>query len=214
MPETLTFSSRNEHMLPPQFNGDDVRFSDAFAEYFIGRYTRLGDTVFDPFAGFGTALYAAERLGRKPLGVELLPERAEYIKANLRDPGGVILGDSLALGDIDLPGIDFSLTSPPYMRRSGHPQYPFAGYAVTGQGYDDYLRDIAGVYRQIKRRLKPGAYAVIEAVNYLDGNAPTMLADNIADAVGGVLALERKIEIRWIGETGYERSFALVFSNR
>ncbi len=41
------------------------------------RYTRPGDWVLDPFAGSGTTLIEARRLGRNALGVELQPSVAE-----------------------------------------------------------------------------------------------------------------------------------------
>ena len=41
------------------------------------RYTRPGDWVLDPFAGSGTTLIEARRLGRNALGVELQPGVAE-----------------------------------------------------------------------------------------------------------------------------------------
>lgn len=43
----------------------------------ISAGSRVGDTVLDPFAGSGTTLEVAERLGRKSIGIELNPK---YIK--------------------------------------------------------------------------------------------------------------------------------------
>lgn len=39
----------------------------------LRRYTRRGDWVLDPFAGWGTTLIEAQRLGRNSLGLELQP---------------------------------------------------------------------------------------------------------------------------------------------
>ncbi len=46
-----------------------VRFSDSV----ISRYTEVGDTVIDPFAGRGTSLFSAATHGRHALGVEINP---------------------------------------------------------------------------------------------------------------------------------------------
>jgi site-specific DNA-methyltransferase (adenine-specific) len=43
----------------------------ALAQYFIGLHSLPGDTVLDPFAGYGTTLIAALELGRKAVGIEL-----------------------------------------------------------------------------------------------------------------------------------------------
>lgn len=45
--------------------------------------SREGDTVFDPFAGSGTALEVAQRLGRKAVGVELNPDYMQLIRKRL-----------------------------------------------------------------------------------------------------------------------------------
>ena len=95
-------------------------------------------------------------------------------------------GSSLRLDKIDLPEIDFVLTSPPYMPKTNHPQYPFAGYQITGQTYEDYLRDIAEIFSQIKKRLKPGAYVVIEASNLVINDEFSPLAWDIANSVSNV----------------------------
>lgn len=45
--------------------------------------SRVGDTVFDPFAGTGTTLVAARQLKRRSLGVEIDPDNAARIRERL-----------------------------------------------------------------------------------------------------------------------------------
>jgi DNA modification methylase len=219
MKTILKFDTHNALVLPPMFQHNDVRFSDSFAEFFIEQFSKPGDVVFDPFAGFGTALYAAERLGRRAFGVEFLPERVAFIKENMREPDSIVCGSSLALADLELPEIDFIVTSPPYMQKTNHPEYPFAGYKITGQGYEDYLRDVANIFKQLKKKMKPGAHAVIEVGNLSIDGAFTPLAWDIARSIGAVLTLKQEIVVEWQSETspaygfGYDHSYALVFQN-
>jgi len=55
----------------------------------IGRYSMPGETIYDPFAGLGTVLYCAVRLGRRGLGVELNPDYfrdgVTYVEAAARE---------------------------------------------------------------------------------------------------------------------------------
>ena len=219
MKTILRFYTKNALCLPPKLQNDDVRFSDSFAEYFIGRYSNFGDIVFDPFAGYGTTLYAAEKLGRRAFGIEYLPERVEFIKANLMNPECVHCGSALKLDEIKMPEVGFVLTSPPYMQKTNHPEYPFAGYEITGQGYGDYLSDMTKIFIHIKGMLKSGGYAVVEASNLLIDGTFTPLAWDITRAIGSVLCFRREIIIDWQSDStpaygfGYDHSYALIFQN-
>ncbi len=46
--------------------------------------SKVGDTVFDPFAGTGTTLVVAHQLQRNSLGIEIDPKNAECIKGRLK----------------------------------------------------------------------------------------------------------------------------------
>lgn len=59
-------------------------FPMGFADEVIGRYSCAGDWVLDPFAGRGTAIYSACRLGRRAIGCEINPLGWVYTKTKLR----------------------------------------------------------------------------------------------------------------------------------
>ena len=47
---------------------------------FVQLFTQSGDTILDPFAGAGTTLLVADRLGRNAIGIELNPEYAQMAR--------------------------------------------------------------------------------------------------------------------------------------
>jgi site-specific DNA-methyltransferase (adenine-specific) len=56
---------------------------EAVLERIIRVSSNPGDVVFDPFAGSGTTLAVAKRLGRRYLGMELSPEYARQVERRL-----------------------------------------------------------------------------------------------------------------------------------
>jgi DNA modification methylase len=60
-------------------------FPENLPEWFIELFTEEGDTVLDPFAGSGTTLTVARRLGRKSIGIELQKEYTDLISQRLSD---------------------------------------------------------------------------------------------------------------------------------
>jgi len=112
--------------------------------------------VFDPFAGLGTTLAVAERMGRNVLGLELLPERVDFIRRRLRNPATIPEGDALRSVELDLPVIDLVMTSPPYMNRLNHPENPLTGYRTLDGNYERYLTQVGDVFRTLRQRLRAG----------------------------------------------------------
>jgi hypothetical protein len=58
-------------------------FPAEFAEQVIAKHTEEGDTVLDPFAGRGTAVFSAATQGRRGIGVEINPVGWIYARAKL-----------------------------------------------------------------------------------------------------------------------------------
>ncbi len=61
-------------------------FPEELPQWFIKLFTQEGDTVLDPFAGSGTTLFVAERMGRNAIGVELMDEYYQMIKEQIEEP--------------------------------------------------------------------------------------------------------------------------------
>jgi len=49
-------------------------FPERLPEWFIKLFTKQGDTVLDPFMGSGTTIVVAQRMNRKAIGIDILPE--------------------------------------------------------------------------------------------------------------------------------------------
>ena len=58
-------------------------FPVAFADEVVASYTRPGDTVLDPFAGRGTAIFSAATQKRSAIGIEINPVGYVYAAAKL-----------------------------------------------------------------------------------------------------------------------------------
>ncbi|HZC26428.1 MAG TPA: DNA methyltransferase [Actinopolymorphaceae bacterium] len=191
---------------------DDVCFSEDLVELMLEEYTRPGDLVFDPFAGFGTTLAVAERMGRQPLGLEILPERVAFIQARLDDPTAVMRADARRIAELNLPPIDFCMTSPPYMTHVDHAENPLTGYQTEDGDYARYLDELTTVYRQLACLLVPAGRAVINVSNIRLGPLFTPLAWDVGKAILTVLPLENEVVLDWNPPPAwFTNDYCLVF---
>ena len=208
----IQLKNTNKHELPEGFQDDDVRFSESLVEYFLNKFSQENDIVFDPFAGFGTTLMVAERMGRVPLGIEYDEKRVEYIRSKLDQSEKIIHGDSRKLLSYALPTFNFSITSPPYMGKHSV-EDPFTAYTTKGEGYAGYLKDIQNIYTQMAQIMAPDARVVIEVANLKHRDIVTTLAWDIAKAVSQVLHFEGEVVVNWDEYAyGYDHSYCLVFT--
>lgn len=203
----------NQFPLPDVFQNDDVRYPESLVDYFLKEYTHTGDVVLDPFAGYGTTLLVAERMGRVPFGIEIDQNRVNFAKSKLSNPENIIHGDSRMMANINLPEIDFSITSPPYMTKENHPENPFTGYKTTGKGYKAYLHDIRNIYKQLRNHMKPTAKVVLEVSNLKTENQVITLAWDIGQEIAQVLRFDGEVIVCWDKYGfGYDHSYCLVYS--
>lgn len=94
----------------------------------IRRYTKKGETVFEPFMGSGTTLFECEKLGRKYIGFDINPEIVDYVRrkvfaeqdffikeSNSLDAEQVNSNFKEAFEKLAVKSSQFVLMHPPYM---------------------------------------------------------------------------------------------------
>lgn len=195
----LTTSLRAFHEGRPPTADEDVHMVPAIVDHVIERLTDPGDFVFDPFAGFGTTLSRAAALRRRAAGVELLPERVEYLRrrvpeawvaeADARDLGPVL---RLFEGNVDL-----ILSSPPYMTATHHDADPLTGYEESGGEYCRYLDELGIVAQQCAQLLAPGGYLVWNVADILHEGDRTPLIHDCARVLDAHLTRVAVVPIEW-----------------
>jgi DNA modification methylase len=197
----------------PEGFQDDFHFPRALVRLFLNEYTEPGEVVFDPFVGFGTTVAAAQPLGRRGVGIDILPERVEFARGRLgEEPDAVMLGDARFLGNLFLPRIDFSITAPPAMARSDPPEDPLAGGIRRHGDYAGYLRDLRAIYAQLRELMKPGARAVVNVPNIITPQGVSPFAWDVVAAIGQELRFEREVTISWDREMPlYTNDYCLLF---
>jgi DNA modification methylase len=158
---------------------DDVHFPTALVRAVLDEFTRPGELVLDPFAGFGTTLAVSEQMGRAAVGLELLPDRVALISRRVGPAVRIVEGDARRLDDYDIGTVDLCLTSPPYMAAAGHPWNPLTGYRTLDADYPTYLAQLGDVFAAVARHLRPGGHLVVNAATIWYQGRVTPLAWDI-----------------------------------
>lgn len=219
MRTVIILPMKKEITIPQKFQGDDVRFPESLARYFVEKFTEPRSVVLDPFAGFGTTLFVAESMDRIPFGIELDLDRFQFIQKNMRDAKHIIHGDARRIDEYDFPQVDLVLTSPPYMRHMDESD-PLTAYTDKGD-YEKYLDGIQNIFHKLKRFLSPNSNVIVEVSN-LKGDEVTTLAWDVARSISNVLHFEGEIIVAWEGADegdgiygyGYDHSYCLMFKKQ
>ena len=126
----------------------DQEFPGATPSYVVWnllqRFTRPKDLVVDPMAGSGTTLDVARDLGRRALGYDLAPTRADVFRADAR---------KLPLEDAKA---DFVFIDPPYSTHLKYSGLPECIGELDARLDDRYFEAMDLVIAEIDRILRPG----------------------------------------------------------
>lgn len=188
-----------EHRLP-----EDLRARDAFGgrdcgrveqmRPFVRRFSRPGDTVFDPFCGFGTTLLAAALEGRRGLGMEVEAERATLARERLARHG---ISDPVVAGAVPQSAIPqpiaLCLTNIPYFG-CRWPADSDAGQLYAASDFGRYLEGLRDVFHAVRDALPEGGYCIAMAENVTLNDRMLPIAWELARVLGSLfVACEERI---------------------
>jgi DNA modification methylase len=186
-----------------------AKFPETLAQEFIEFFTKEGQTVLDPMMGTGSAVVACLRSGRRGVGIELnskyftIAENivADEIKTLGKVPARLrpILhnADAAQAAGLNLPEIDYVLTSPPYwdMLHARGAATQKKRRATPGldvvysddprdvgniSDYEMFVEQLAQIYKALFPCLKPKAYLTIIVKNVKKGGKIYPLAWDLA----------------------------------
>ena len=63
--------------------GHEATFSTEFAKFFIDLYSKEGDIVLDNFSGTGTTPYAASKMKRRYIGIDMVEKFCDYARQRI-----------------------------------------------------------------------------------------------------------------------------------
>jgi DNA modification methylase len=196
-----------------------AKFPETLVQNFVEFFTKRGQTVLDPMVGTGSTLCACLRSGRHSIGIELNPAYAEMAKqivaaeveilgeevSELR--AEVINHDAARLDELDLPAIDYVITSPPYWdmlhargsatqrQRREDPNLDLVysdDKADLGniRDYDEFLDRLVSIYAQLQTFLRPRGYLTIIVKNIKKGGRIYPLAWDLARQLAEIYTLK------------------------
>ena len=188
-------------------------FSPTMIADFIRFFTKEGMTVLDPFGGIGSTLVAAKRTGRIGYGIELNKKYFDIIMQRVPEfKDNIFNCDCRDIDKLNLPTIDFSISSPPYWDMLNRSTDGFkqeredkgldVNYSESERDlgnisdYDQFVEQACIVYEKMYDILSEGAYIVIIVKNVKKGGKMYPLAWDMARRLGKLYVL--KDEKLWI----------------
>ncbi|MFM9928018.1 DNA methyltransferase [Variovorax sp. H27-G14] len=168
---------------------------------FVRQFSQPGETVFDPFAGFGTTLLAARLQGRSAVGCEVDGQRIALARERLARHG---LGDGVTLlhgscdtlqsdtlNGVTLPPFDLCLTNVPYFG-CRWPGDDAASQLYDSRSYAQHLNSLRDVFYSVRAGLREGGRCIAMVENVRLGERVLPLAFDLARILGALFVMEEE----------------------
>ncbi len=195
---------------PPKGHDNCDQFPESLVRYFLKKYTKKKDKVFDPFIGFGTTALVAEEMGRIPFGIESDTPRFEWSAGQLEHWGNIINGDAGDMASFGFPKMDFCICSPPYMPINDK-WNPLYGGDKNFAGYDAYLERLEYIFAALAPIMKRASHIVVQADN-LEGKRYTPLVRDMNIAISKSLRPVGETIVEWDkAKKGYTHTHCMLF---
>jgi len=196
-----------------------AKYPETLVQEFIEFFTKAGMNVLDPMVGTGSTLIACIRSGRNGYGIELNPKYAEIAQKEVQAATTqipmfgthpiiqVINGDANDVGSLNLPVIDYCITSPPYWdmlrakgadtqkeRRESDGLDVFYSDDPKDLGnvtdYDQFAEMLVEIYRKVYDVMRNKAYITIIVKNVKKKGKLYPLAWDLGKEVGKFFTLK------------------------
>ena len=167
-----------------------AKFPEQIAQFFIERFTKPKNNVFDPMSGTGSTQLAALQIGRNGYGTELssffidiahtrIATFAETFPQKIKHK--LLRKDARKITKRDFPPIDYLFTSPPYWdmlnmkgaenqatRKAKGLQLNYSDDTHdlgNISDYEQFVDELCRIYAKLAQKMKPGAYLTIIVKN-------------------------------------------------
>ena len=182
--DALKSDLEEERQATKECDQHPATFSPTIISDFISFFTKRGMKILDPFVGIGTTLVACDRTGRLGFGVDINPKFVEISRKRTTTNQTIILGSALELDKIDLPKMDFCITSPPYwcmlhkidinqrrriMKGLATKYSDLPDDLGNISDYEAFMEKLCTVFDHVHRLLRPKGYLAIITQNIIDG---------------------------------------------
>ncbi len=204
---------QQERDLDPHIEDHPATFSPTMISNFVNFFTKEGMKVLDPFCGIGSTMEACKRTGRMGYGTELNPKYFNLILKRVPEfKDNIFNCDAALIPQLNLPQIDFCISSPPYWDILNRSTRDFEAkrerhnldvkYSDTDNDlgnisdYDTFMNKLASIYLNIYDIMRKDSYLVVIIKNVKKGGLMYPLAWDLAKLLSKKYVL--KDEKIWI----------------